>query len=90
MRQRELVNAGIATVPALISGGDKALLRRNALGANPQRGKFDTVDAIAPCVPHRMHRFVEPVGELETIQLATGQFAERRELRPDFREHRLR
>jgi hypothetical protein len=87
VHQRELVDAGEASVPALVSRGHQALLRREALGEFPQGRDFNQIDAVAPGIPGRMPGFVKPVGELHAVQFAAREFAERRKFRLHRRQH---
>ena len=75
VRERELMNTRVATRLRFVRDRDQAVPSRNLLAALPQRRDLDAVHTIAPCIPLRELRFIQPIFELESVQLAASQFA---------------
>ena len=84
---RELLDARVAPVGALVGRRDEAVAQREPLGLAPQRRHLDRVDPVAPGVPLHEARLVEPVGELQPVELAAGDGAELVELGLEVAQH---
>ena len=64
----ELLDAGQVAVAPFVGGRDEPVLEREALRLAPQRRELDGVDALAPGVPLREPRLVQPVVELQPVE----------------------
>jgi len=73
--QGELHQARGGPVGALVGQGHQPVLGGKTGGPLPERRKLDLVDPLAPGVPLGEQGLVAPVGEVQTVQLAAGQFA---------------
>ena len=69
---RELRDAGEASVRRLVPGGDEPVLHGQPLRLLPDRRDLEFVDPVSPGVPLLQARLVQPVGELQPVQRATG------------------
>ena len=73
----ELREARMATEASLIGRRHESVAHREAFRLSPQRRRLDRIDAIAPRIALLEAWLVQPVCQLQAIQLATRQAAER-------------
>jgi hypothetical protein len=64
----ELLDPGQVAVAPFVGGRDQPVLECETLRLAPQRRELDGVDAVAPGVPLREPRLVQPVIELQPVE----------------------
>ena len=77
----ELGDARVTAVRRLVARRDQPVAHGEALGLAPERRHFEFVHAIAPGIPLRERRLVQPIGDLQSIQRAARHGPELIELR---------
>ena len=68
----ELVEARIASVPALVRNRDQATSRCDLRSPGPQRADLDPVDSVTPRIPLGQLRFAQPVLQLQFMELTAS------------------
>ena len=71
VHQRELMNARVATVAALVRNRNQSFARREGCHLFPQWRERDAVDAVTPGIPRRELWLVQPIQQLQLVQFTT-------------------